>query len=131
MTTLVLDTGALIALDHNQREVWALLRIAVQDSSLIQVPAGVIAQAWRDGSRQALLSQAISRCDEVALDGPTARTAGLICGRTATSDVIDASVAITAAGASRRSKTTVLTSDPQDIGLLLQELGAKVSLVTV
>jgi hypothetical protein len=31
MTTLVLDTGPLIALDRNDRTVWAMLRNAADD----------------------------------------------------------------------------------------------------
>ena len=46
MTTLVLDTGALIALDRNDRSVWAMLRNAAGDSAEVSVPAGVIARVW-------------------------------------------------------------------------------------
>ena len=96
MTALVLDAGALIALDRNDRGAWAMLRVAADDASTVQVPAGVIAQAWRDGRRQALLARALSHCDEVPLDGVVARAAGLLCGRSGTTDVIDASVALAA-----------------------------------
>ncbi len=81
MTTLVLDTGALIALDRNDRTVWAMLRNAADDSAQVSVAAGVIAQAWRDGSRQALLARALTLCDEVPLEGALARATGLLCGR--------------------------------------------------
>ncbi len=60
MTTLVLDAGALIALHRNDRSVWAMLRNAADDSAEVSVPAGVIAQAWRDRSRQALLARALA-----------------------------------------------------------------------
>ena len=73
MTTLVLDAGALIALDRNDRSVWATLRNAPDDSVQVSVPAGVIAQTWRDERRQALLVRARAHCDEVPLDGPLAR----------------------------------------------------------
>ena len=84
MSALVLDTGALIALDRNDRTVWAMLRNAADDSAQVSVPAGVIAQAWRDGSRQALLSRALTHCDEVPLEGSLARATGLLCGRAGT-----------------------------------------------
>jgi len=59
----------------------------------VYVPAGVISQAWRDGTGQALLSRALRHCDEVPLDGVLARAAGLLCGQAGTADVIDASQA--------------------------------------
>ena len=131
MTTLVLDAGALIALDRNDRSVWAMLRNAAVDSAEVSVPAGVIAQAWRDGSRQALLSRALSHCDEVPLDGSFARAAGLLCGQAGTADIVDASVALIAAARTRGGPVALVTSDPTDLGHLLQTLGALVRLVAI
>jgi len=131
VTALVLDAGALIALDHNNRSVWAMLRVASDKGATVVVPCGAIGQAWRDGARQALLARAISHCDEIALDGLNARAAGLLCGQTATADVIDASVAITAAGMARHGRVDVLTSDPIDLTWLLAALSADAKTVTV
>lgn len=101
-----------------------MLRVAAERGSVIQVPAGVIGQAWRDGKRQALLSRALRHCDEVALDGLIARAAGLLCGQTRTVDVIDATVALTAAALARGGEALILTSDPNDMGTLTSALGA-------
>ena len=131
MTTLVLDAGALIALDRNDRGIWAMIKAAAVDKHDIQVPAGAIGLAWRSGARQALLACALEHCDEVALDGPGARAAGLLCGQARTSDVIDASVALTAAGAARRGSTAVLTSDAPDIRALLSVLSSPAVVVGV
>ncbi len=131
MTALVLDAGALIALDRNDREVWAMLRVAADDSSIVQVSAGAIGQAWRDGARQALLARALRHCDEVALEGTVARAAGLLCGKTSTADVIDASIAIAAAVLSRTEHVVILTSDRDDIALLADELRAPVQIEIV
>ena len=131
MTTLVLDTGALIALDRNDRTVWAMLRNAADDSAQVSVPAGVIAQAWRDGSRQALLSRALTHCDEVPLEGSLARATGLLCGRAGTADIVDASVALVAAARAQTGPAALITSDPTDLGHLLQTLDASVRLVTI
>lgn len=128
---LVLDAGALIALDRNDREVWALLRVAADAGGIVQVPAGVIAQAWRGGRRQVLLSRALRHCHDVALDGVAARAAGLLCGRTGSSDVIDASVAVTAAALARSEDVVVLTSDSGDIGRLTLDLGATIRVESV
>lgn len=124
MTTLVLDTGALISLDRNERDTWALLSITVGAGDHVTVPAGVIAQAWRDGRRQARLAQALHHCDEIALDGTHARAVGLLCAATDTSDIVDASVAVAAAALARHQPTILLTSDVDDLQPLLDELGS-------
>ena len=131
MTALVLDAGALIALDRNDRIVWAMLRVAADDGSTIQVPTGAIAQAWRDGARQALLSRALAHCDEVPLDGLMARAAGLLCGRAGTADVIDASIAVTAAAIARHETVAIATSDPGDVRQLLSVLDVSARVVQV
>ena len=130
MTTFVLDTGALIALDRGDRQIWTDL-FSAHVAAAVQVPTGAIAQAWRDGSRQARLSQAIKMCDEVPLDGQIAREAGTLCGQTGTTDVVDASVAVTAAQAARGDDVGVVTSDRSDIGSLLAALGTPARIVDV
>jgi hypothetical protein len=131
MTALVLDAGALIALDRNDRSVWAMLRNAADDSAQVSVPAGVIAQAWRDGSRQALLARALVHCEEVPLEGSLARATGLLCGRAGTTDIVDASVALISAARSQTGPVALVTSDPADLRHLLQTLGASVRLIAV
>ena len=131
MTALVLDTGALIALDRSGRTVGAMLRNAADASVQVSVPAGVAAQAWRDGSRQALLSRALTHCDEVPLEGSLARATGLLCGRAGTADIVDASVALVAAARSQTGPAAVVTSDPTDLRHLLQALNASVRLVAI
>jgi hypothetical protein len=131
MTALVLDTGALIALDRNDRTAWAMLRNAADDAAQVSVPAGVIAQAWRSGRRQALLARALGHCDEVSLEGALARATGLLCGRTGTADIVDASVALVAAAQSLTGPTALVTSDPTDLRHLLHTLDASVRVVAI
>ena len=45
---LTLDAGALIALERGDRRVVALLREALDRRVRICVPAGVVAQVWRN-----------------------------------------------------------------------------------
>jgi predicted nucleic acid-binding protein len=73
------------------------------------VPAGVLAQVWRGGSRQARLARFLAaRGVEVeALTAGGAKAAGLVCAQAAASDVVDASMVITA----RRHGATVVSSD--------------------
>lgn len=124
MKSLVLDAGALIALDRNVRDVWAMLRAAANEKALVRVPAAAIAQAWRDGARQALLVRALRHCEEVPLDGAQARAAGALCAATNTTDIADASVAIVAAAPPASVRTQLLTSDPGDLKRLLEAVGA-------
>lgn len=110
---LTLDAGALIALERGDERVRALLALALEQRRPMRVPAGVVGQVWRGGSRQAAVSRFL-RAREVevqALDEPLARAAGELCGSAGTSDVIDASVVLCA----RERGDVVLTSDPDDL----------------
>ncbi|MCY3580477.1 MAG: type II toxin-antitoxin system VapC family toxin [Acidimicrobiia bacterium] len=128
--TLILDTGALIAVESSDREVLSLLQEAFLNHEEVHVPAGVIAQAWRKPERQVLLTRTLKQCKEIPLDGETARSCGQLCGKTRTDDVIDASVAI--AEAKRfPGGVTLLTSDRRDMQVLLSVSGISVDLVDV
>ena len=130
--TIVLDAGALIALDRGDRDTWSRLRTAFQNGDRVRAPAGVIGQARRDPNRQVLLSRALKQCDEVPLDGSSARASGRLCGHTDTADVIDASVAITVANSiNRGAEVVLLTSDGRDLQTLLSALNANARIVEV
>lgn len=113
MNKLVLDAGALIAIDRNDRRVVALLARSRPNEIGLAIPAGVVGQAWRDGRRQARLARFLSAPDVevVPLDDARARAAGQLCGASGTNDVIDASVALCARDRGR----AVLTSDARDL----------------
>jgi hypothetical protein len=130
--TLVLDAGALIQVDRGNHEVLSTLKAAFDKGEAVHVPAGVISQAWRNPARQVLLSRTLKRCKEVDLDGAMARAGGQLCGRTATSDVIDASVALAVAYAQRSGEeVTLLTSDTVELGMLLSVLEAQARVIGV
>jgi hypothetical protein len=110
---ITLDAGALIALDRGDRRMIAVLQAALKAKARFRVPAGVIGQAGRDGTRQAVLSRFLrsAEVDIVALDGPAAKACGALCAATRHDDVIDASVVL----AAREHPGPVLTSDPSDL----------------
>ncbi len=114
--TLVLDSGALIAVERADRSTLTLMEAARRQGRGIVVPAAVVAQVWRGGSRQARLARFLAaRGVEVEpLTDAGARAAGLVCGRAGTSDVVDASVVVVA----RRHRATVVSSDRGDLELL-------------
>lgn len=113
MKGLTLDTGALIAIERRQRVAELLLKEARRSKIAIVIPAGVLAQAWRDGRKQARLAELIASgdADIEVLDDERARAAGQLCGVTRTSDVIDASVVLCAKTRYHR----VATSDADDL----------------
>lgn len=110
---VVLDAGALVAFERNDRRVRRLVELAADHGRRLHVPAGVIGQVWRHGARQARLARLVKSglLDVRALDLDEARAAGVACGLSSTADVIDASVAILA----RRHGAIVVTSDPADL----------------
>jgi hypothetical protein len=118
---IVFDAGALVALDRNDRELWADLRNAAAAGIKVFLPSAALAQAWRGGSRQARLAHALRHVERASFD-EVAIAAGELCGRAGTEDVVDASVALVAA---RPGITHVYTSDEQDIGHLLSILRTK------
>lgn len=103
----------------------ALVARAMELGLRFQVPAGVVAQAWRSGRKQARLAQLLNSAlvQVVPLDDAQARAAGQLCGVTKTRDVIDASVVLLA----RARSVCVVTSDVDD----LTRLAPGVALVRV
>lgn len=85
--SIVLDAGALIALDLGDRETWSRLRTAFRNGDRVRAPAGVVGRAWRNPNRHVLLSRALKQCDEVPLDGTTARASGWLYGHTDTPSI--------------------------------------------
>ena len=110
---IVLDAGALIALDRGDKRMIALLQRALAQCRALRVPAGVVGQAWRDGRVQATLARFL-RSEEVEivpLDEQLARACGELCAATSSADVIDASVVILA----RERRDPIITGDPHDL----------------
>ncbi len=123
---LILDAGALIAIDSRDRRVGAILRLAQQNSIAVRTSSAAIAQVWRDGARQANLARVLTGIDERPLDHPAGRQIGALLRNSSTSDVVDGHIAVLA------SRTdTVLTSDPDDIKHLLDGRGIDAGIVTV
>ena len=120
MNNVVFDTGALIALERSSRAVAGLVAEARRARETLTVPAGCVAQAWRDPRRQVRLAAFLKRpnVDVVAMDEDQARRVGRLLAATGTSDITDAHVALCAL----RRDAAVLTSDPEDIRRLVPTL---------
>ena len=118
---IVFDTGALLALERDDRTMWLRLREAFMTGLPVVVPVGALSQAWRGGPRQARLARAVSDLEPASFDD-VALAAGELCGNSGTADVIDASVALVAA---RPGVSHLYTSDPEDLRMLLDAAGCK------
>jgi predicted nucleic acid-binding protein len=107
---MILDAGALIAVDRNDRAVIARLRAAVEGDDELKTHPMVVAQAWRGVRRQATLARLLRNVVVVSIDSDLGRRCGELLGKAGTSDPIDAAVVLIAAHGD-----TIVTSDPDDI----------------
>jgi hypothetical protein len=127
---LVLDAGALIALEHNDRRMWARLEAAADAALEVVVPSGALARVWRGTANQARLSQALKKTRLGEFDY-VARASGELCHAARSSDPIDAAVVLNATG----TTSVIATSDPNDIRRLVRalpkELGSIVTILRV
>jgi hypothetical protein len=120
----VLDAGALIALERNDRNPWAALKLAVAESEDVIIPSSVLAQVWRGTPRQARLALALSHCVIASFDA-LARSVGELCRRTRTADLCDARVAIVAA----LHGEVLYTGDPDDLRRLIAAYGSRMPVI--
>ncbi len=124
--TAVLDAGALIAVDKRDRMVGAMLRVLHRDAIPVKTSGGVVAQVWRDGSRQANLARLLSGVDIDALDDLTARRIGELLRQNRSDDPADAHIALLV-----QPNDQVLTSDAPDIEALLRTRKVRARVVAV
>ena len=121
------DSGALIAAERGDVKMWIMHDDMVSAGVRPVVPAGVLAQVWRGGGRQAGLARMLRNCRVESLEEGMAKQVGVALQKAGTSDVVDASVVVSAIGRG----DTVVTSDPQDIQEILDALGEQVKVFTV
>jgi hypothetical protein len=113
---VVLDAGALIAFERGDARIRAVIQRARDRGADIVIPAGALAQVWRDSARQSRLAALVGARGVriLPLTERVAKAAGQLCVIRGTSNVIDASVIL----AAREVSSVVLTSDINDLRLL-------------
>ncbi len=123
---VVLDAGALVAIERADERIRALLHLAVEHHVPLYVPAPVVAEVWRGGAgRQAHLATFLSRGMKhghvrvLPLDFTTAKLIGVLLARTQAEgvSVTDAMVAWCALDVDG----TAYTGDPDDLRCMLPE----------
>lgn len=115
---LILDTGGVLAWAYGDELARLAIARATQNSAPIVIPVPVIAQLIRGGRADAPINRVLKGIRDFGMMTPLlARQAGVLLGRTATTDVVDALVV---AEALRATPAIILTSDPGDIRVLVQ-----------
>jgi hypothetical protein len=110
---MLLDAGALIALDGNDRAMWVRLEVLHDAGELPVTHGGVIGQVWRGGPGQARLAMALAGVEVRPLDDRLGRAAGELMGEARTSDVVDAALVLLAGDGDE-----IVTLDRADIEIL-------------
>jgi len=128
MTGVTYDAGALIAAERRNPRMVIFHKWIVDNGIRPVVPAGVLAQVWRDGSgRQAPLAQTLKQCQVEPLDENLAKQVGAASHKTGSSDVVDISVVVSAMGRGDR----IVTSDETDITAIMTSLGCDLETFSV
>lgn len=111
---VVLDAGALVAIDKRDRPVGAMLHLLQTQGVPLHTSVAAVAQVWRDGRKQALLARILAGVKVVGLSTGDERSIGELLAKARTSDVANAHVALLVSNGDR-----LLTSDTADMQRLL------------
>jgi hypothetical protein len=123
---LVLDAGALIGIDRDDRRVAGLIELGRRSGAGLVTTAPVVGQVWRGSARQARLARLLAMIDVRAARLPEARAAGELMAVTGTADVVDALLALLPLPGDQ-----LLTSDPNDVKVLVAERRIPVTIVAI
>jgi hypothetical protein len=124
---MLLDSGALIALERNDRAMWRRMKAAWLADTEPLTHGGVVGQVWRNGgARQALLAKALAGIEVRALDERLGRATGALLARARGNDVIDAALVLLA-----RDGDDIVTSDAQNLAPLAKLTGSHIELIHV
>jgi hypothetical protein len=125
VSALVLDAGALLAVDRGDRAMIARLQVAQHAGLELRSNAMVVAQVWRDRrGRQVSPARLLQAVDVRAVSPADGRDAGMLLADAGTADAIDATVVLLAAPGDR-----ILTSDPGDLARLAEAAGNRAAIV--
>jgi hypothetical protein len=119
VSALILDAGALVAVDRDDRTMMARHRTAQQHGLELRTSAMVVAQVWRDQhGRQVGLARLLRAVDVRAVSHRDGREAGALLAGAGTADPIDAAVVLLA-----RPGDRIVTSDTGDLTRLAAVAG--------
>jgi hypothetical protein len=124
MSGVTYDTGALVAADRNDRRMWALHAGFLAEEVSPTVPAPVLAEAWRGGSRQASLARFLALCSLEPMSEQQAKAVGMLAGKAHHDDIVDVTVV---EGAIRR-RDAIVTSNHTDIRKIADAVRARITI---
>ena len=114
---MILDAGVLISVDRGDESARAFLTAVARSGTRLHTSHPVVAQVWRDGSRQARLAAFLKTVTVHSLDdGPSV---GRLLAVADSSDVVDGHLVHLAL----RLGDDILTGDPDDLTKLTAALG--------
>ena len=123
---IVVDAGALIAIERGDRFLLSCLQDARDGGGRAICHGGIVGQVWRGRGLQARLASALEAIDIRPLDAALGRAAGVLLARARMADVVDAAL-VALAG----SGDQIFTSDPEDLEALVRATGRDIALVEV
>lgn len=124
---LILDAGALLAVERGDRRIWVYLAGMRQRGVTVRTHGGVVGQVWRGGAgKQVPMARVLTTVEVLPLDDDLGRRAGVLLARSGTADVIDAAVVAIA-----RQGDDIVTSDPGDMRVLADAAKVDVAIVRV
>lgn len=125
--TVVLDAGALIAVERGDKEMAAIIKRERQQRRLTRTHAGIVGQVWRGGrGRQVNVTRALAGAQIDPIDDELGRRAGALLGQVGASDVIDAALVLLA-----HDGDEIFTSDPTDLLRLAQAADLHIDLIEI
>jgi len=125
--SIVLDAGALVAVERGDRDLVALIKRERLANRPPLSSGGVIAQVWRGGhARQANLARFLPGVEIQPIDEGVGRSIGVLLAAAGLDDVVDAAVVLLA-----QDGDEILTGDPADLGALASAAGLHVELIRV
>ena len=125
MTAVILDAGAFIAIERNDRRTVALLKVAQQNSLALRSNGAVVAEVWRGGSgSQVAVSRLLAAVELLAVDEAMGRSAGVLIRDAGRGSAIDATVVALA-----RDDDQIVTSDQSDMQALVNSSGRRVKII--
>ena len=113
---LLLDSGAVIALSHNDTRARAALAAGWEAGVEVAIPSLVVAETVRGSAKDAPVNRVIKSVGEVtAADETTGRIAGALLGAARSDSTVDA---VVVASAIDLGGGVILTGDPDDLEAL-------------
>ena len=126
MKGVTYDTGALVAAEKGRWALWAAHNHALELGLRPIVPAVALAQAWRGGTHPRL-SKLLRGCLVQPFGERRACRVGAVLAASGTSDIVDATVVLTAVDRDH----VIVTSDGKDLTRLVDAVGRKLEIHVV